>query len=264
MEIIRSIILGVVQGLTEFLPVSSSGHLELAKYILGDASAAEQSLAMTVLLHVATAFATVVVFWREIAQIFRGLFALQWNEETQFSAKIILSMIPAVVVGLLFEEEIESLFARNILLVAVSLLITGTLLLLAHYAKKSGKALSFSDALVVGIAQAIAITPGISRSGATIGASVLLGIDRTQAARFSFLMVIPLIFGKLAKDLLDGSYSQMESAFSLGLAFVCAFLTGILACRWMITVVRNSKLIYFAFYCFVVGTLALIYILSQG
>lgn len=261
MEIVRSIILGIVQGLTEFLPVSSSGHLELAKYFLGDQSGAEQSLLMTVTLHVATCLSTIVVFRKDIGQILKGLFAFKWNEETQFAAKIIVSMIPAVVVGLLFEKQIEEMFTRNILFIAAMLGITGILLLVAHQAKKTDKPVTFWNALIVGIAQAIAITPGISRSGATIGTSVILGIDREQAARFSFLMVVPLILGKLAKDLLDGEYGDTESATSLGVGFIFAFLTGLFACSLMIRIVKNSKLIYFSIYCFVIAIAVTSYVL---
>ncbi len=263
-EIISAIVLGIVQGLTEFLPVSSSGHLELAKYILGDTSMAQQSLLMTVTLHVATALSTIVVFRKDIVEIFRGLFAFKWNQETEFSAKIILSMIPAAIVGLLFEKQIEALFTRNILLVAGMLAVTGVLLMLAHRAKDTGKPVSYLSALLVGIAQAIAITPGISRSGATISTSVLLGIDRGEAARFSFLMVVPLIMGKLAKDLLDGEYGQTENMLALAVGFVFAFLTGLFACRLMIRLVKGSKLIYFSIYCFAVAIIAAAYILSKG
>lgn len=263
-EIISAIVLGIVQGLTEFLPVSSSGHLELAKFILGDTSMAQQSLLMTVTLHVATALSTIVVFRKDIAEIFRGLFTFKWNPETDFSLKIIISMIPAAIVGLLFEKQIEALFTRNILLVAGMLAITGVLLMLAHRAKDTGKPVSYLSALLVGIAQAIAITPGISRSGATISTSVLLGIDRGEAARFSFLMVVPLILGKLAKDLLDGEYGHTENMVALVSGFVFAFLTGLFACRLMIRLVKGSKLIYFSIYCFAVAIIAAAYILSKG
>jgi undecaprenyl-diphosphatase len=263
-EIISAIVLGIVQGLTEFLPVSSSGHLELAKYILGDTSMAQQSLLMTVTLHVATALSTIVVFRKDIAEVFRGLFAFKWNQETEFSLKIIISMIPAAIVGLLFEKQIEALFTRNILLVAGMLAVTGVLLMLAHGAKDTGKSVSNLSALLIGIAQAIAITPGISRSGATISTSVLLGIDRGEAARFSFLMVVPLILGKLAKDLLDGEYGHTENMVALASGFVFAFLTGLFACRLMIRLVKGSKLIYFSIYCFAVAIIAAAYILSKG
>lgn len=202
MDILEAIILGLIQGLTEFLPVSSSGHLELAKALFGDQSVPQESLTFTVVLHAATALSTIVIFRREIAQIFKGLFQFTWNDEMKFSLKIIISMIPAVIIGLAFEEELESFFSGKILLVGCMLLVTAALLLLADKAKNTSKNVTFNNAVVIGISQAIAMLPGISRSGATISTSVLLGIDRTKAARFSFLMVVPLILGKVAKDFL--------------------------------------------------------------
>ncbi len=256
-ETIRSVVLGIVQGLTEFLPVSSSGHLELAKFFLGDDSAASQSLMMTVALHAATALSTLVIFRREVTQIFRGLLQFKANEEFFFSVKIVLSMIPAVLVGLLFETQIELLFNKQILLVSAMLVITGLLLYLADRAKRTDKTVGYNDSIIIGIAQAIAILPGISRSGATISTSVLLGVDREKAARFSFLMVVPLIMGKIAKDLLDGSFSQSsEQLASIAVGFVAAFITGALACLWMIRLVKNSRLRYFSIYCFLVATVA--------
>lgn len=260
---LRSIVLGIIQGLTEFLPVSSSGHLEIAKYILGDTSLAEQSMLMTVSLHAATALSTIVVFRKDIAQIIGGLFHREWNEEKIFSLKIILSMIPAAMVGILLESEIEMLFDRRILLVSAMLVITGLLLLLADRAKVSGKKVSYRDAIIIGIAQAIAILPGISRSGATISTSVLLGIGREKAARFSFLMVVPLILGKMAKDIMDGSLSENTvQAMPLIVGFIAAFLTGVIACIWMIRLVKASKLSYFSVYCWIVAALAAFYYLS--
>ncbi len=257
-EAIEALILGIIQGLTEFLPISSSGHLELAKYLSNDVSSAKMSMLMTVTLHAATALSTIVVFRKEILQIIRGLFQVKWNEESQFSAKIVLSMIPAAIVGLLFEEEIEQFFTRQIVLVGAMLILTGLLLFLADRARTTPKDVSFGQSIVIGIAQAIAILPGISRSGATIGTSVLLGIDREKAARFSFLMVVPLILGKVAKDLMDGDFTTANApALPLTIGFVAAFVTGIIACIWMIKLVKNSKLKYFAFYCFAVGLLAI-------
>ena len=250
----QAIILGIIQGLTEFLPVSSSGHLELAKFILGDESMPEESLLMTVVLHAATALSTVVVFWKEIKEIFAGLLQFKWNKEFQFSLKIILSMIPAALVGIFFDEEIDALFGGQILLVGSMLFITGLLLFLADKAQKTEKDTSFGHALFIGLAQAIAILPGISRSGATISTSVLLGIDRERAARFSFLMVVPLIFGKMADDILGGSIStDMATLLPLSIGFISAFLTGLIACKWMIQLVKKSQLKYFAYYCFAVG-----------
>lgn len=258
MEIIDAIVLGIIQGLTEFLPVSSSGHLEIGKAILGDNSIPEESMMVTVVLHFATALSTIVVFRRDIAEIFKGLFQFKYNEETEFSLKIILSMIPAALVGVFFEEELETLFGGNILFVGFMLLITALLLWLADKARDTGKSVSFSNALVIGISQAIAILPGISRSGATISTSVLLGNDKGKAARFSFLMVVPLILGKIAKDILDGKLAGTTVDFvPLAFGFVAAFIAGLVACTWMIALVKKSKLRYFAIYCFVVGLIAI-------
>jgi len=260
MEIIDSIVLGIIQGLTEFLPVSSSGHLELGKAILGDQSVPEESLLFTVVLHFATALSTIVIFRKDIAQIVKGLFGFRNNEETQFSLKIIVSMIPAVIVGLFFEEQLEQLFGGNITFVGFMLLITAILLWFADKAKSTLKPVSIKNALVIGIAQAIAMLPGISRSGATISTSVLLGNDKTKAARFSFLMVIPLIFGKIAKDLLGGDLNlSSDNSTAIAAGFIAAFISGLFACTWMISLVKRSKLTYFAVYCLVVGIIAIIF-----
>lgn len=258
MEIFEAIILGIIQGLTEFLPVSSSGHLELAKAILGDDSLPEDSLLFTVVLHFATALSTIVIFRKDILSILKGLLQFKWNEDAQFSAKIIVSMFPAVFVGLFFEKELESLFGGQILLVGCMLLLTAFLLLLADRSKNTNKKVSFSNALVIGLAQAVAILPGISRSGATISTSVILGNDKSKAARFSFLMVVPLILGKMAKDLLGGEIDYgSDQIIPLSFGFLAAFVSGLLACTWMIRLVRNSQLKYFALYCLLVGTLAI-------
>lgn len=258
MDIIDSIILGVIQGLTEFLPVSSSGHLELGKAILGDNSVPEESLLFTVLLHFATALSTIVIFRKDILSILKGLFSFTWNEDTQFVFKIAVSMLPAVIVGLLFEKQLEELFGGNILLVGAMLIVTAVLLFLADKAKSTDKSVSFQNAFVIGISQAIAMLPGISRSGATISTSVLLGNDKTKAARFSFLMVVPLIFGKIAKDIIGGDLSlDGHNTVALSAGFIAAFLSGLVACTWMIALVKKSKLSYFAIYCAIVGVIAI-------
>ncbi len=260
METIDAIILGIIQGLTEFLPVSSSGHLELGKAILGDSSVPEESLLFTVVLHFATALSTIVVFRKDVWEIIRGLFQFKNNEETLFSLKIILSMVPATLVGLLFEEQLEAFFDGDIRFVGFMLLITAVLLYFADRAKDTDKKVTFKNAFIVGVSQAIAILPGISRSGATISTSVLLGVDKTKAARFSFLMVVPLIIGKMGKDILSGELSlESENIFAMGAGFIAAFIAGLAACTWMIQIVKKSKLSYFAIYCLLVGFIAIGY-----
>lgn len=258
MDLIDAIILGIIQGLTEFLPVSSSGHLELGKALLGDDSIPEESLAFTVVLHFATALSTVVVYRKDVWDILSGLLKFKDNEQTRFSLKIVLSMIPAALVGLFFEEQLEAFFGGNIAFVGAMLLITAALLFLADRAKNTHRPVSYRDSILIGIAQAIAMLPGISRSGATIGTSVLLGIDKRKAARFSFLMVVPLIMGKIAKDLLSGELEVQEVLTGpMSAGFLAAFISGLLACTWMIRLVRNSRLTIFAVYCLIVGLLAI-------
>ena len=260
MDVITAVLLGIIQGLTEFLPISSSGHLEIAKTILGDNSLPKESLLMTLVLHGATALSTIVVFRKDIQEIFQGLFQFERNDAFYFSLKIITSMIPAVFVGLFFEDFITDLFHKNILLVGLMLWVTALLLYLANRAEVTEKDLNIKSALGIGIIQAIAILPGISRSGATIALGVILGIDKSKAARFSFLMVIPLIFGSMAKSILeiDSQVSEI-SILSLSLGFIAAFITGILACKWMIEWVKNSKLWYFSVYCLIAGSVAIIF-----
>ncbi len=260
MSILQALILGIIQGLTEFLPVSSSGHLELVKALFGDESLPQESLTFTVVLHFATALSTLVIFRKEVFEIFRGLFQFKWNDELIFSLKIILSMLPAILIGLFFEEQLEALFSGRIMFVGFMLLVTAALLFLADRAKKTEKKVSYSNAFIIGISQAIAMLPGISRSGATISTSVLLGVDRERAARFSFLMVVPLIFGKIAKDLIGGEINfESTQISSLGVGFIAAFIAGLFACNWMIAIVKRSKLSYFAIYCLLVGLLAIGY-----
>jgi undecaprenyl-diphosphatase len=262
MGILEAIILGIIQGLTEFLPVSSSGHLEIAKAIFGNEQE-DGGILMTVTLHAATALSTIVVFRKDIGVILKGLFAFKQNEELLFSLKIIVSMIPAAFIGLFFEDQIDALFDSNILLVGLMLLVTGLLLFLADKAKNTDKKAGFKEALIIGVSQAIAILPGISRSGATISTSVLLGIDRERAARFSFLMVVPLILGKMAKDLMDGEFSgDSVELMPLGIGFIAAFITGLVAWTWMISLVKKSKLSWFSIYCFLIGTIAIIWALA--
>ncbi len=260
MGIVEAMILGAIQGFTEFLPVSSSGHLELAKVVIGDTSLPEESLTFTVVLHFATALSTLVVFRKDVFEILKGLTESTWNPATKFAVNIFISMLPAVFIGLFFESQLEAFFGGAIGFVGAMLLITALLLLLADKAKNTKTDVSHTNAFVIGVSQAVAMLPGISRSGATIATSVLLGVDRTKAARFSFLMVVPLIFGKVAKDLLSGEvHFDSSQTLPMLLGFATAFITGLIACHWMIALVKKSKLSYFALYCALVGTIAIAY-----
>ena len=259
MDIFNAIILGIIQGLTEFLPVSSSGHLEITKVLIGENNVAKKSMLMTVVLHFATALSTIIIFRRDVVNILKGLFQFKNSESFNFSLKILISMIPAAIIGFLFENEIESLFSGKLILVGIMLSITGLLLLLSDKSKETSKKVGIKESIIIGLSQAIAIIPGISRSGATISTSVLLGVDKEKSARFSFLMVVPLIFGKMVKDILSGEINLNNSEFSsLIFGFVAALITGLFACKWMISLVKNSNLKYFAFYCFTVSFIVII------
>lgn len=253
-EILEAIILGIIQGLTEFLPVSSSGHLEIAKYILNDDSLAKESLATSVLLHLATALATIVVFHKEILEIVMGVFSKSWNNHKTFSLYILVSMIPAGLAGYYMADILEQLFNKKIFFVACMLLITGLLLYFSERIKRKEKDLTLGSAFIIGISQAIALLPGISRSGATISTALILGIEKEKAARFSFLMVVPLIIGKVIKDVVDeGALTHIESPSYMLAGFIASFISGWLACNWMLAIVKRSKLIYFAAYCIIVA-----------
>ncbi|MCD4747578.1 MAG: undecaprenyl-diphosphate phosphatase [Bacteroidales bacterium] len=259
MSWLEALILGIVQGLTEFLPVSSSGHLEIGKVILG--VEAEKSLIYTVVVHGATVLSTIVVFWKDILKLLKGLFAFQWNEETQYISKIFVSMIPVIIVGAFFAEEIEAFFTGNLLLVGSMLIITALLLASTYYSKQTKKRISFIDSFIIGIAQTIAVMPGISRSGSTIATGLLLGNKKEGIARFSFLMVLIPIIGANIKDLLSGDIVNNSSVgvTPLLIGFIAAFISGLLACKWMINIVKKGKLIYFAIYCFIIGMIAITY-----
>lgn len=263
MSIIQAIILGLIQGLTEFLPVSSSGHLELGKAIFNLQLAGADSLTFDVIVHAGTALSTIVIFRKDIANIIKGLLKLKWNDDWKFATSIFVSMLPAAFVGLFFQDQLEVLFEGQIILVGAMLIITGLLLFLADRAKRTNKKVKLSDAFIIGISQAIAILPGISRSGATISTSVLLGVDREKAARFSFLMVLPLIIGKSLLDLKSIYQGELITAnigtAQLLIGFLAAFVAGLFACTWMINLVKRAKLRGFAYYCFAVGIAVSIY-----
>lgn len=262
MSLLEAIILGIVQGLTEFLPVSSSGHIEIAKSLLGvQLGSGEEELLFTILLHGATALSTIVVFRKYIFQLIKDLFSFQWNDSTKFSLFIALSMIPAAIVGVLFKDELEALMSGRVLWVGVFLIITAILLYFTDVYKPKSKDLGAGNSFMIGVAQAIAILPGISRSGATIATALLLGVSREKAASFSFLMVLPLIFGAMAKEFMDAETIVTETT-NIGVitaGFIAAFVSGIFACNWMIALVKKSKLTYFAIYCLLVGVLTIIF-----
>jgi len=252
MSLLEAIILGIIQGLTEFLPVSSSGHLELGKAILG--IEASSDVTFTIVVHGATVLSTIVVFHRDLLNLVKGVLEFRWNASTDYLLKLAISAVPVVILGLLFKEEIEALFSNNVLLVGCMLVITGSLLAFTYYSPKVGDEVSRPKAFIIGIAQAIAVLPGISRSGATIAVALLLGVDKKKAARFSFLMVLVPIIGANAKDILDGGMAESSiAAAPLVAGFLTAFISGVLACKWMIAIVTRGKLIHFAYYCFTVG-----------
>jgi len=261
MNWLEALILGIIQGLTEFLPVSSSGHLELGKAILG--VNAEKSLIFTVVVHGATVLSTIVIFYKDIYQLLKGLLAFRWNEETIYITKIAISMIPVLILGLFFKEEIEGFFTGNVMFVGFMLLITSTLLLSTYIIKRNEGKISFFDSFVIGVAQALAVLPGISRSGATISTGLLLGNKKANIARFSFLMVLIPIIGANVKDISDGAGGNGIGFIPLIVGFLAAFISGLLACKWMIGIVKKGKLIYFAIYTFIIGSIAIIYTLAS-
>ena len=259
----EALILGIVQGLTEFLPVSSSGHIVIAEELMQ--TTIEEPLTLTVTLHVATALATILVLWREVAQLFKGTFTtLKWNQEKDYVAKILVSMIPVGIVGFLFSKEIESFFS-NLLVVGICLLVTAVLLALSEWLQKKrqmkGHEVGYKDAIIIGLAQAVAVMPGLSRSGTTIATGLLCGVKKEYVAQFSFLMVLIPILGKAlldAKDLFTGAGMGEMETLPVVIAFVAAFVTGGLACRFMLEIVRRQRLVWFAAYCAIVGGAAII------
>ncbi len=259
MSIWEAIVLGIVQGLTEFLPVSSSGHIEIGTALFGIQSS--DNLLFSVVVHAATALSTIVIFRKDILELITGVFKFQWNESTRFAFQIALSIIPVGIVGVFFEDHVASFFGGKIILVGSMLIVTSALLAIAHFKKNNEGELSFPKALIIGIAQAVAILPGISRSGATISTGLLLGIKKDVVTRFSFLMVLIPILGaaflKLLDFLKEPEMASQINPTALSLGFLAAFLSGMVACQWMISIVRKGKLTYFAIYCLVVGLIAI-------
>ena len=265
MSWLEALILGIVQGLTEFLPVSSSGHLEIGQALLG--TAGEENLLFAVVVHAATVLSTLVILWREVAQLFKGTFTtFKWNQDKDYVAKILVSMIPVFIVGMFFKDQVEAFFGNGLLIVGICLIITALLLWLSEFLTKrlnrQGHEVTYRDALIIGCAQAVAVLPGLSRSGTTIATGLMCGVSKEQVAKFSFLMVLIPILGDALlelKDILTGEVVVTIGWLPLVVGFIAAFATGCFACRFMIEIVRRQKLIYFAVYCLCVGTFAIIY-----
>ena len=260
MEIIKSILLGIVQGLTEFLPISSSGHLEIFKVILGFETGLNNNILFTLILHLATSFSVIVVYWNDIIKIFKSIFSIKKDENTYFFSLILISIFPAGIVGFLLEENISNLFDGNIILVGSMLLFTSIILFVSDFKIKTTNKLDYVKSFFVGVSQALAIIPGISRSGLTICSSVLMGVNRELAAKFSFLMVLPLIFGSFLKILIfDEIIFNQEIISSYVFGFLSAFISGIFACKWMIVIVKKSKMKYFSLYCLAIGLICIFF-----
>ncbi len=262
MSWIEALLLGVLQGLTEYLPVSSSGHLAIGAALFGIEG--EDNLTFTIVVHVATVFSTLVILWKEIDWLFRGLFKFRLNDETKYVFNILVSMIPIGIVGLFFKDYVESIFGSGLMVVGCMLLLTAALLAFSYYAKpRVREKITLRDAFIIGLAQACAVMPGLSRSGSTIATGLLLGVDKAKLAQFSFIMVIPPILGEL---LLDGMKMVEEttsgvseiSLTALIVGFLSAFVSGCIACKWMINIVKKGKLVYFAIYCAIAGIATLL------
>ena len=256
----EALILGLIQGLTEYLPVSSSGHLAIGSALFGIEG--EENLAFTIIVHVATVLSTLVILWKEIEWIFKGLFKFQMNDETRYVINIIVSMIPIGIVGVFFKDKVEAIFGSGLLVVGCCLLVTALLLSFSYYYKPRQKEkISLKDAFIIGLSQACAVLPGISRSGTTIATGLLLGNSKEKLAQFSFLMVIPPILGEALLDAIKMMKGEDIAgdipAISLIVGFLAAFVSGCVACKWMINIVKKGKLIYFAIYCAIAGAITL-------
>lgn len=258
MSEVDAIIVGIIQGLTEFLPISSSGHIEIARYFLNSNLLPAENLLLTIFLHLATALSTIIIFKKDIIDLISG--ALNFNNNSlSYILKILISIIPAGLIGFFLNDYIKKFFSGNIKLVGLMLFITGVLLFISKFVKKKERKITNLDSLIIGLAQAIAIIPGISRSGATISTSIILGHNKNNAAKFSFLIVIPLIIGAALNDILNGNFSESRIDISILIfGFISALLTGLIACKLMIKIVNDNNLIYFAFYCFALGLICVL------
>jgi undecaprenyl-diphosphatase len=259
MSLFEAFILGLIQGITEFLPISSDGHLELAKVLLGLKNA--ENLTFVVAVHGATVLSIIVVFFSEILKLLQGFFKFKWNEEMQFIVKIAISMVPVLIVGIFLKDWVESFFTGNMLLTAFGFFASGVFLTFGFFAKPKDKEISYVHSFIIGIAQAFAVLPGLSRSGSTISTGMMLGNKKEELARFSFLMAIIPILGANLLDAMDGSFSQSASLIGklpLIVGFITAFITGLIACKWMISLIKRGKLIWFGVYCFAAAVFSLI------
>lgn len=257
----EALVLGLIQGLTEYLPVSSSGHLAIGSHLFGINGA--DNLTFTIMVHVATVLSTLVILWKEIDWILKGLFKFQMNAETKYMLNIIVSMIPVGIVGVFFKDQVEEIFGSGLLIVGIMLCVTALLLTFSYYAKpRQREDISLWHAFLIGVGQALAVLPGLSRSGTTIATGLLLGNKKEKMAQFSFLMVIPPILGEALLDLLKGLSGKEAlggiDTFPMIVGFVAAFVSGCLACKWMINIVKKGKLIYFGIYCAIAGLLTII------
>lgn len=263
MDWFEAFILGLVQGLTEYLPVSSSGHLAINGHLFG--LNGEENLTFTIAVHVATMLSTCVILWKEIVWLFKDFFQWKWNTGTQYIVNILISMIPVAIVGLLFKDKVEGIFGSGLLVVGCCLLVTALLLAFSYWAKpRQRENISPWHAFLIGVAQAVAVLPGLSRSGSTIATGLLLGNKKEKLAQFSFLMVIPPILGEAlleTKEMVEMGVSTAMSGLPVGsliIGFLTAFVSGCLACKWMINIVKKGKLIWFALYCAIVGILTIV------
>jgi len=253
----EALIFGLVQGLTEFLPVSSEGHLEIVKYLFGGI---EESFLFSIVVHGATVLSIFAVFWKYIIQLLRGIFRFKMNEETVYALKIVVSMIPVAVVGFTIRDKVESLFVADMNITGSFLLVTALFLAVGQFVRKRNNPITYGGAFIMGIAQALAVLPGLSRSGSTISTGLMLGNSKNELARFSFLMVIiPIIGANFVQVVTSDSTAIDLVIVPLIIAFIAAFVSGYLACRWMIDIVRKGKLIWFAIYCLVLGLSLIIF-----
>lgn len=264
---LQAFLMGLLQGLTEYLPVSSSGHLTIASTLFGIDG--EENLTFTIAVHVATVLSTLVILWREIAWLLRGLAdtkAPLLSPERRYILAIVVSMIPIGIVGVFFKDYVEQIFGSGLLIVGLCLIVTAALLTMSHYARpRQSDDIGLGRALVIGLAQSIAVLPGLSRSGSTIATGLLLGVRKERMAQFSFLMVIPPILGEALLEILkaakEGTMAAATgdiSTTALAIGFLTAFVSGCIACKWMISIVRKGKLVYFGIYCALVGSAILL------